>query len=54
MFIRILRSIYIFYIYKVLMRKVIVFVGPEGPKGFGLFHLKPKTHAKEEEVSGDE
>ena len=28
-------------------------VGPEGPKGFGPFHLKPKTHAEEEEVLGD-
>ena len=29
-------------------------VGPEGPRGFGPFHLKPKAHAEEEEVPGDE
>ena len=29
-------------------------VGPEGFRGFGPFHLKPKAHAEEEEVSGDE
>ena len=29
-------------------------VGPKRPKGFGPFHLKPKAHAEEEEVSGDE
>ena len=29
-------------------------VGPEGPRGFGPFHLKPKAHAEEEEVFGDE
>ena len=29
-------------------------MGLEGFKGFGPFHLKPKTHAEEEEVSGDE
>ena len=33
---------------------VCVCVGPEGPRGFGPFHLKPKAHAEEEEVSGDE
>ena len=36
---------YVIYIY--------IYVGPEGPKGFGPFHLKPKTHAEEEEVLGD-
>ena len=29
-------------------------VGPEGPRGFGPFHLKPKAHAEEEEVPEDE
>ena len=29
-------------------------MGSEGPKDFGLFHLKPKAHAEEEEVSEDE
>ena len=29
-------------------------VGPEGPRGFGPFHLKPKAHVEEEEVPGDE
>ena len=29
-------------------------MGPEGPRGFGSFHLKPKAHAEEEEVPGDE
>ena len=29
-------------------------MGPEGPRGFGPFHLKPKAHAEEEEVPGDE
>ena len=29
-------------------------MGPEGPRGFGPFHLKPKAHAKEEEVPRDE
>ena len=28
-------------------------MGLEGPRGFGPFHLKPKAHAKEEEVPGD-
>ena len=28
-------------------------MGPEGPRGFGPFHLKLKAHAKEEEVPGD-
>ena len=31
-----------------------VSVGPEGPRGFGPFHLKPKAHTEEEEVPGDE
>ena len=30
------------------------FVGPEGSRGFGPFHLKPKAHAEEKEVPGDE
>ena len=30
------------------------YCGPEGPRGFGPFHLKPKAHVEEEEVSGDE
>ena len=29
-------------------------VGPEGSRGFGPFHLKPKAHAEEEEMSRDE
>ena len=29
-------------------------MGPEGPRSFGPFHLKPKAHAKEEEVLEDE
>ena len=29
-------------------------MGPEGPRGFGSFHLKPKAHAEEEEVPRDE
>ena len=29
-------------------------MGPEGPRGFGPFHLKPKAHVEEEEVTGDE
>ena len=29
-------------------------VGPEGSRGFGPFHLKPKAYAEEEEVPGDE
>ena len=29
-------------------------VGPEGPRGFDPFHLKPKAHAEEEEVPEDE
>ena len=29
-------------------------MGPEGPRGFNPFHLKPKAHAEEEEVLGDE
>ena len=29
-------------------------MGLEGPRGFGPFHPKPKAHAEEEEVPGDE
>ena len=29
-------------------------MGPEGPRGFGPFHFKPKAHAEEEEVPEDE
>ena len=29
-------------------------MGLEGSRGFGPFHLKPKAHAEEEEVLGDE
>ena len=29
-------------------------MGVEGSRGFGPFHLKPKAHAEEEEVSEDE
>ena len=29
-------------------------VGLEGPGGFGPFYLKPKAHAEEEEMPGDE
>ena len=29
-------------------------MGPEGPRGFGPFHPKPKAHAEEEEVPRDE
>ena len=36
-----------------LVSKMVI-VGPEGSRGFGLFHLKSKAHAKEEEVPGDE
>ena len=39
---------------EILSNFLIVYVGPEGPRGFGPFHLKSKTHAEEEEVSGDE
>ena len=28
-------------------------MGLEGPRGFGLFHLKTKAHVEEEEVTGD-
>ena len=28
-------------------------MGPEGSRGFGPFHFKPKAHAEEEEVSKD-
>ena len=30
------------------------YVGPEGSRGFGPFHLKPKAHTEEEEVPDDE
>ena len=30
-----------------------ILVGPEGPRSFGPFHLKPKARAEEEEVPGD-
>ena len=33
---------------------VCVCVGPKGSRGFGPFHLKPKAHADEEDVPGDE
>ena len=29
-------------------------VGLEGSRGFDPFHLKPKAHAEEEEVPGEE
>ena len=29
-------------------------MGPEGSRGFSLFHFKPKAHAEEEEVPKDE
>ena len=29
-------------------------MGPEGSRGFGPFHFKLKSHAKEEEVPEDE
>ena len=29
-------------------------MGPEGSRGFGPFHFKPKAHAEEEEVPKDE
>ena len=33
---------------------IYITVGPKGPRGFGPFHPKPKAHAEEEEVPGDE
>ena len=39
---------------EILSNFLIVYVGPEGPRGFGPFHLKFKAHAEEEEVPGDE
>ena len=30
------------------------YVGPEGSRGFGPFHLKPKAHTEEEKVPKDE
>ena len=30
------------------------YVGPEGSRGFGPFHLKPKAHTEEEKVPRDE
>ena len=29
-------------------------VGPEGSRGFGPFHFKPKAHVEEEEMPEDE
>ena len=29
-------------------------MGPEGSKGFGPFHIKPKAHVEEEEMFEDE
>ena len=39
---------------EILSNFLIVYMGLEGPRGFGPFHLKSKAHAEEEEVSGDE
>ena len=33
---------------------VCVCVGPKGSRGFGPFHIKPKSYAKEEEVFEEE
>ena len=45
----------IIYFKKFFMKKMKkVVVGPEGPRGFGPFHPKPKVHAEEEEVPEDE
>ena len=40
------------YISYILCNKGIV--GPKGFRDFGTFHIKPKTHAEEEEVPEDE
>ena len=44
---------YIIYFVNFVDRFVKHGVGPEGSRGFGPFHLKPKAHAEEEEVLGD-
>ena len=33
---------------------IIIIVGPEGSRGFGPFHFKPKAHAEKKEVPEDE
>ena len=44
---------YIIYFVNFVDRFVKHGVGPEGSRGFGPFHLKPKAHAEEEEVLRD-
>ena len=36
-----------------LPKKPFIYVRPEGFRGFGSFHFKPKAHAEEEEVLED-
>ena len=33
---------------------IYICVGPKGSRGFGPFHIKPKSYAEEEEVFEDE
>ena len=47
-------SIYYDFVLYEIIKYIIIVVGSEGPRGFDPFHLKPKVHAKEEEVSSDE
>ena len=42
------------YIVSKQMCTIMHSVGLEGSRGFGPFHFKPKAHAEEEEVLGDE
>ena len=45
---------YIIYFVNFVDRFVKHGVGPEGSRGFGPFHRKPKAYAEEEKVSRDE
>ena len=47
-------SIYYDFVLYEIIKYIIIVVGPEGPRGFNPFHLKPKAHAEEEEVPNDE
>ena len=47
-------SIYYDFVLYEIIKYIIIVVGPEGPRGFDPFHLKPKAHAEEEEVPEDE
>ena len=47
-------SIYYDFVLYEIIKYIIIVVGPEGPRGFDPFHLKPKVHAEEEEVPSDE